>query len=67
MEVHPLLPEGTWDWFALDRVAYAGHVLSVVWDRTGERYGLGPGLRVLADGREIARADRLEAVTGRLP
>jgi hypothetical protein len=67
VEVHPLVPEGEWDWFCLDRVRYAGHVVTIVWDRTGRKYGRGPGLRVLADGREIARAPRLERVQGRLP
>jgi hypothetical protein len=67
VEVHPLLPEATWDWFALDRVAYAGRSLTILWDRSGERYGRGRGLRVFADGREIAHAERLERVTGRLP
>ncbi|HVR72350.1 MAG TPA: glycosyl hydrolase family 65 protein [Vicinamibacteria bacterium] len=67
VEVNPLVPEGTWDWFCLDRVPYAGHVLTVVWDRTGGKYGRGAGLRVLADGREIARAARLGRVRGRLP
>jgi hypothetical protein len=67
VEVNPLVPEGVWDWFCLDHVRYAGHVLTVVWDRTGERYGRGAGLRVLADGREIARAARLGRVRGRLP
>jgi Mannosylglycerate hydrolase MGH1-like glycoside hydrolase domain/Glycosyl hydrolase family 65, C-terminal domain len=67
VEVNPLLPPGTWDWFALDDVRYAGHVLTILWDRTGERYGRGKGLRVYADGREIGRSPRLGRVTGRLP
>jgi hypothetical protein len=67
VEVHPLVPEGEWDWFCLDRVRYAGHVVTIVWDRTGNRYGRGAGLRVLADGREIAHAPGLERVQGRLP
>jgi hypothetical protein len=67
IEVNPLVPEGAWDWFCLDNVRYAGYVLTVVWDRTGEKYGRGAGLRVLADGLEIARAARLERVRGRLP
>src|SRR5262249_3890993 len=38
VEVNPLLPTGTWDWFCLDRVPYHGRTLSVLWDRTGQRY-----------------------------
>ena len=66
VEVNPLVPEGTWDWFCLDNVSYHGRTLTVLWDRTGRRFGRGPGLRVLSNGREIARAARLERVTGRL-
>jgi hypothetical protein len=67
VEVTPLLPPGTWDWFGLDNVRYAGRVLTILWDRTGERYGRGKGLRVFADGQEIARSETLARVRGRLP
>jgi hypothetical protein len=67
VEVSPLLPSGTWDWFALDDVGYAGRRLTVLWDRTGERYRRGKGLRVLADGQEVAASETLGRVTGRLP
>ncbi len=35
--------------------------------QSGEKYGRGKGLRVFADGAEIAHADSLERVTGALP
>ena len=66
VEIHPLVPAGTWDWFCLDNVLYHGRLLTVLWDRTGTTYGKGKGLRVLADGKEIARSDALGRVTGRL-
>ncbi len=66
VEVHPLLPDTAWDWFCLDRVAYHGRNLTVLWDRTGRKFGRGKGFRVLCDGREIARAAGLRRVTGRL-
>lgn len=66
VEVQPLLPPGTWDWFCLDNVLYHGRLLTIVWDRDGSRYRLGPGLRVYADGREIARAEGLAPATGNL-
>jgi hypothetical protein len=65
VEVHPLAPE-SWDYFALDDVTYKGHRLAIVWDRTGVRYKLGPGLHVLADGERIATSPRLERLTGKL-
>ena len=64
VRVAPLLPAGVWDWFCVDRIPYHGKVLSIVWDRTGSRFGRAKGLAVFADGREIARGRELRAVTG---
>ncbi len=67
VEVDPLLPSPVWDWFCLDHVTYHGRTLTILWDRDGTRYGRGAGLQVLADGRQIARSEKLERVIGRLP
>ena len=67
VEVAPLLPPDTWAWFCLEGVRYHGHELAILWDRDGTRYGRGAGLRVFADGKEIAHADSLRRVTGQLP
>jgi predicted GH43/DUF377 family glycosyl hydrolase len=67
VEVNPLVPEGTWEYFCLDRIRYHGHGLTILYDKTGERYQRGTGLRVFADGREIARAETLTRVTAPLP
>ena len=66
IEVKPLVPDGAWDYFCLDNVHYHGHIVTILYDRTGKRYGRGKGLRVLADGREIASAKRLQRVFGYL-
>lgn len=66
LEVDPLLPEGAWRWFCLDGVPYHGRSLTIIWDATGERYGRGAGLQVLAAGRRVAHSPRLERLTGRL-
>ena len=55
LSVEPLVPDG-WPFFALDRVRYRGHQVSIVWDRDGSRYGLGSGFRLLVDGRVAAEA-----------
>ncbi|MEQ8848933.1 glycosyl hydrolase family 65 protein [Botrimarina sp.] len=62
VEVDPLLPDDTWDWFCLDGVPYHGHTLTIVWDRSGERYGRGAGLRVFADGAPVTTADGLQRI-----
>jgi hypothetical protein len=67
VEISPLLPADTWDWFCLDGVKYHGHMLTVIWDQDGSRYGRGAGLRVFADGKQIASSGKLERITGRLP
>jgi predicted GH43/DUF377 family glycosyl hydrolase len=66
VEVNPLVPADTWDWFCLDGVLYHGQIITIVWDKTGTKYGKGKGLRVFANGRQIAQADSLQRVTGRL-
>lgn len=63
VEVNPLVPEDKWDWFCLDRVIYHGKNLTIVWDRTGEKYKLGKGLIVLVDGQEIGRRKELGKLT----
>ena len=66
IEVHPLLPDGTWDWFCLDAVPYHGKTLTILWDKTGAHYGKGAGLRLFADGKLLAETNRLTRVTGKL-
>ncbi len=64
--VDPLVPE-SWDHFALDRVAYHGHEISVIWDRTGERYRAGKGLQVLVNGKQAAASPGLGKLVVQLP
>ena len=66
VEVRPLLPVGTWDWFCLDAVPYHGTTLTILWDKTGAYYGKGAGLRVFADGKLLAETNRLTRVTATL-
>ncbi len=63
IEVNPLLPANTWDWFCLDNVLYHGRILTILWDKTGHKYGQGKGLTLLADGQKIAHAETLCRVT----
>ncbi len=67
VEISPLLPPNTWNWFCLDGVPYHGRSLTIVWDRTGEHFHRGAGLTVLADGRPVAHSATLAPITGQLP
>jgi len=63
LEVNPLLPDGKWDWFCLDNVRYHNHNLTIVWDKNGDRYHLGKGLRIFVDGKEVGHEDTLTKIT----
>lgn len=64
--IHPLV-SNEWEWFALDSLPYHGHLLTVFYDKTGDRYHRGVGLHVLCDGVEIA-SERIPApLRARLP
>ena len=66
VEVNPLAPD-TWEWWALDDVPYHGHRLSILWDKSGNRYGKGKGLHVLAEGKPVAHSVELKKLTAALP
>jgi hypothetical protein len=66
LEVNPLAPPA-WDYFALVDTPYKGRSVSIVWDRTGQRYGQGAGLRLIVDGKTIATSDKLQRLTAKLP
>ena len=55
--IEPLIPEGEWEWFSLSRIPCAGKELSVVYDKTGKKYGVKPGLTVYLDGKKVAHSD----------
>jgi hypothetical protein len=60
LEVNPLLPvepePGTKPihYFAVQRIAYHGHDVSVIYDDDGSRYKIGSGLSVFVDGKRAA-------------
>ena len=65
--INPLVPAGTWDWFCLDGVPYHGRMLTVTWDRDGNRYGMGAGLTVFVDGKKLANKSELCQIEAELP
>lgn len=66
IEVNPLLPDGTWDWFCLDNIRYHEKIVTIIWDRNGEKYKKGKGLSVWVNGKKVASAPSLQRITGRL-
>lgn len=52
--LNPLIPEGEWDWFCLEKVPCHGQILTVFWDRDGSKYGRGKGLQVIRNNQVIA-------------
>lgn len=58
IEINPLVPDGEWDYFCLDGVLYHNHAITILYDKTGNRYKKGSGLRVFADGNEIGASKK---------
>jgi hypothetical protein len=64
LEINPLVPTDPGDpnfirFFALQDAPYHGHLVSVLFDADGQRYGRGAGLFVYIDGRLAAHAPRI--------
>ncbi len=67
VEVNPLVPEGALEYFALDGVRYHDFDLTILYDKTGNRYHKGRGLHVFANGNEIGSAAGLGWMRAKLP
>jgi hypothetical protein len=67
LEIEPLVPPDKWNYFALDGLPYHGHLLTILYDRTGERYHRGKGLTILSDGRIIGHGDSLDRLVVAIP
>ncbi|KAH6604458.1 coagulation factor 5 8 type domain-containing [Trichoderma cornu-damae] len=62
LKIYPLVPS-SWDYFALENVAYHGHNVTVIWDKTSQRYKQGTGLRVFVDGALASSRDSIGPLT----
>lgn len=54
LDLMPLVPSD-WDYFKLENVRIHRRMVSIYWDRTGDRYGKGIGFSVYVDGVEMLR------------
>jgi len=66
LEIFPLIPQGKWDWFTLDNVSYHGKTITLIWDKTGDKYKKGKGFYIYADGKEIYNGKNLKPVKVKL-
>jgi len=46
---------------------YHGHTLTIFYDKSGEHYKRGNGLRILVDGKELAASEKLGRLMSKLP
>jgi hypothetical protein len=61
--VNPLVPQDKWNYFCLDGVNYRGHVLTIIWDKDGQRYHQGSGLSLMVDGKVVANRQDIGKLT----
>jgi hypothetical protein len=61
LEISPIIPQN-WTYFAIENVAYHGHLVTVLYDATGSRYNQGSGLSVFVDGTKIYNGNTTNAL-----
>jgi hypothetical protein len=63
IEISPLLPADSWDWFCLDQLPYHGKMLTILWDRTGTHFDRGKGLNLFVNEMPVAQSSNLSTLT----
>jgi Trehalase len=61
LEIRPLVPKN-WEWFCIDGIAYHHKKVSIVYDKTGKRYGKKKGFWVLMDGKIVAKTKKVGVI-----
>lgn len=64
--IKPLVPDGIWDWFCLDNISYHGRTLTILWDKTGTKYGKGKGFLLFVDGKRVASSKKLDELNAKI-
>jgi len=59
LEVNPLLPDDTWDYFCLENVMCRGKNITVIFDKTGTKYHQGKGFMLFINGKMKASSPKL--------
>ena len=61
IEIKPLIPQD-WEWFAAENIPFQGKEISLIWDKTGEKYGLGKGLMLFVDQMLVEQKDKIQKI-----
>lgn len=61
IEIKPLIPQN-WEWFAAENIPFQGKDISLIWDKTGEKYGLGKGLMLFVDKILVKQKDGIQNI-----
>ncbi|KAI1125489.1 Six-hairpin glycosidase [Nemania abortiva] len=61
LRISPIVPSN-WTYFALENLAYHGHLVTILYDEDGSRYKAGPGLSVYVDGAKVHQGKDQTAV-----
>ncbi|HXM02181.1 MAG TPA: discoidin domain-containing protein, partial [Chthoniobacterales bacterium] len=64
--IHPLVP-ASWDYFAVENVAYHGRNISILWDRDGSHYQQGAGFKIYIDGNLVLNKSTVQPVVISVP
>jgi alpha-L-fucosidase 2 len=67
VEVYSLVPQARWDWFRLSNVPYHGRLITIQWDKTGNKYNNGKGFRIFTDGELVYSAAKITHAIAPLP
>ena len=61
IRIKPLIPQN-WEWFAAENIPFQGRDISLIWDKTGEKYGLGKGLMLFIDKILVEQKDKIQNI-----
>ena len=59
IEFNPLIQQNKWDYFCLDNVLYQNKILTLVWDKYGNKYNRGKGFMLFVDGKLMSHRETI--------
>lgn len=60
--INPLIPDSKWDYFALTNVNYRGKTISVIYDKTGKKYGKGKGFMIYVNDKCVKCTNKIKKI-----